>query len=121
MTQPVVQLRTSIVIDYQNLHLTGHGLFDSTRIMPKHETLVDPLMFARQLLDARNGLQRPGHPPAALSRLLIFRGLPSDDHDPDGYARNQAQKSAWERDPRVRVTLRPLKYRYQRRHRLLRT
>ena len=71
-------------------------------------------MFARQLLDIRNGQQRPGHPTASLSRLLVFRGLPSDDHDPDGYARNQAQKSAWERDQRVLVTLRPLKYRYLR-------
>lgn len=114
MTPPVVRLRTAVVIDYQNVHLTGHELFDSTRHLPRHETLVDPLMFSRQLIDARNGAQRPGHPPAVLSRVLVFRGLPSDDHDPAGYARNQAQKSAWERDRRVSVTLRPLKYRYQR-------
>ena len=30
------------------------------------------------------------------------------------YARNQAQKAHWERDRRVTVQLRPLKYRYQR-------
>lgn len=35
-------LRTVVVIDYQNVHLTGHGLFASTRYLPKHETLVDP-------------------------------------------------------------------------------
>lgn len=32
---------------------------------------------------------------------------------PNAYARNQAQKAHWERDKRVTVTLRPLKYRYQ--------
>ncbi len=34
--------------------------------------------------------------------------------DPKPYARNQAQKAQWERDRRVEVTLRPLKYSYQR-------
>lgn len=108
------QLPTSVVIDYQNLHLTGHGLFESTKHLPRHETLVDPLLFANLLLDARNRGQREGFPGAVLWRVLVFRGEPSPDHDPDGYARNQAQKVHWERDPRVRVTLRPLKYRYDR-------
>jgi len=34
--------------------------------------------------------------------------------DPKPYARNQAPKAQWERDRRVEVTLRPLKYSYQR-------
>lgn len=55
----MADLRAALVIDYQNVHLTGHGRFDSTRFGPKHEALV-------------------------------------------------------ERDQRVHVTLRPLKYRYQR-------
>ncbi len=107
-------LRTSVVIDYQNLHLTGHGLFETTKCLPKHETLVDPLLFANVLLDARNKGQREGFSAAVLDRVLVFRGEPSPEHDPDGYARNQAQKAHWERDDRVRVTLRPLKYRYER-------
>ena len=106
-------LRTSVVMDYQNVHLTGHGLFDSTRMLPKHETLVDPLLFANQLLRVRNVAQRPGYPPAVLKRVLVYRGEPSPIHDPDGYSRNQAQKSQWERDRRIQVTLRPLKYPYQ--------
>jgi hypothetical protein len=110
----VAQLRTSIVIDYQNVHLTGHGLFDATKYLPKHETLVDPLLFANRLLDVRNRSQGAGYPTAALRRVLVFRGEPSPEHDPDGYARNQAQKARWERDPLVQVTLRPLKYRYDR-------
>ena len=108
------ELRTSIVIDYQNLHLTGHNLFDSTRSLPRHETLVDPLLFARQLLLARNAAQLPGLPDATLRKVLVFRGQPSPEHDSKGYARNQAQKAHWERDKRVLVTLRPLKYEYQR-------
>jgi uncharacterized LabA/DUF88 family protein len=41
---------------------------------------------------------------------LVYRGLPSAEHDPKPYARNQAQKAEWESDPRVSVVLRPLKY-----------
>jgi hypothetical protein len=40
-------LRTTIIVDYQNVHLTGHGLFGSTRALPLHETLVDPLLFGQ--------------------------------------------------------------------------
>ena len=108
------ELRTSVIIDYQNLHLTGHGLFQATKYLPRHETLVDPLRFANLLIERRNASQRDGYPKAALHHVFVFRGEPSPEHDPDGYSRNQAQRANWERDSRVVVTLRPLKYRYDR-------
>ena len=52
-------------------------------------------------------------PRAVLRQVDVYRGEPSPDHEPKAYARNQAQKASWERDKRVAVTLRPLKYRYQ--------
>lgn len=107
-------LLTAIVVDYQNVHLTGHGLFASTRLQPAHTALVDPLTFANELLRVRNLRQKTGSLPAVLDRVLVYRGHPSPEHDPNGYARNLSQKSHWERDPRVSVTLRPLKYEYQR-------
>lgn len=106
--------RTVVVVDYQNVHLTGHGLFASTKYLPKHETLVDPLLFARTLLRERNARQRPDQASATLRKVLVYRGQPSSEHHPDGYARSLAQQSQWERDERVEVTLRPLKYEYQR-------
>lgn len=108
------ELRASIVIDYQNVHLTGHAHFDSTRVLPKHETLVDPLLFAGQLLRSRNSRQAPGMAHAVLRRVLVYRGEPSAEHHADRYARSQAQKAQWERDRKVQVTLRPLKYEYER-------
>lgn len=110
----MADLRAVVVVDYQNVHLTGHGLFDSTRNLPKHETLVDPLLFAAGLLRARNAIQQPGQSMAVLRKVLVYRGLPAPEHAPDAYARNLAQKAQWERDRRVEVTLRPLKYEYQR-------
>lgn len=107
-------LRAAIVVDYQNVHLTGHGRFKSTKHGPRHEALIDPLHFANQLLQVRNARQRDSHPNAVLRAVDVYRGLPSSDHEPAAYARNLAQKAQWERDKRVTVTLRPLRYRYVR-------
>lgn len=109
-----IALRTSVVVDYQNIHLTGRDLFPCSRHRPTHECLIDPLNFANQLLRARNARQLPGYPAAALGDVWVFRGQPSAEHDPNDYARSQAQKSQWERDRRVHVHLRPLKYTVER-------
>ena len=34
-------LRATIIVDYQNIHLTGRGLLASTKLLPRHETLID--------------------------------------------------------------------------------
>lgn len=104
-------LRAAIVMDYQNVHLVGAKLF--APYQPLHEYLIHPLHYAHQLIIARNANQREGAPSAQLERVQVYRGLPSATHDPDPYAWNMAHKSEWEKDPRVRVTHRPLKYDYE--------
>jgi hypothetical protein len=106
-----------VIIDYQNIHLTGHGCFAATGA-PAHESLVHPLHFANQVLLARHSrlaelaVQRNSQPPAPvdLVKVLAFRGQPSNKENPDGYRRNLTQRAEWERDQRVEVTYRPLKY-----------
>ncbi|WP_142386880.1 hypothetical protein [Mycobacterium hubeiense] len=44
--------RAVVVIDYQNVHLTGHAHFRPTQ--PVHESLIIPGLFARRLIDVRN-------------------------------------------------------------------
>jgi hypothetical protein len=78
----VGDLRASIIVDYQNVHLTGHSRFASTRSLPRHETLVDPLLFAQALLRARNRRQGPGLALAVMRHVLVYRGEPSPIHDP---------------------------------------
>lgn len=107
-------LATTIVMDYQNVHLVGHEAFPNARFRPKHECLIDPLRFAQTLLEVRNSLQREGYSEAHLARVLVYRGLPSPKYDAKSYDRSQSQKAHWERDPRVEVTLRPLTYRVER-------
>lgn len=105
-------LRAAVIIDYQNVHLTAAGLFEPHS--PKHDCLVHPLHYANQLVHCRNSRQRAGGQPIELAKVFVHRGLPSAENDPKPYARNLAQQTEWERDPRVTVTLRPLKYTYER-------
>lgn len=104
-------LRAVVILDYKNVHLVGLNLFEPYR--EPFEFLIHPLHFANQVIVQRNNNQRPGEPDAILSKVLVYRGLPSAEVDPKPYARNLAQQAEWETDDRVTVTLRPLKYRYE--------
>lgn len=103
-------LRASVVIDYQNVHLTARDVFDPGG--ESHDSLVHPVLFARRAIQARNARQRPGHPAAALSLVTVYRGLPHVDHDWEQHRRCLDQATQWRTDGAV-VELRDLKYRYQ--------
>lgn len=105
-----------LVVDYQNIHLTGHGLW-CPDAEARHLCLVHPLHYANQVLQQRNLVRRlvaeqadQPFDPATLASVHVFRGQPSNRHDRNGYRRSQAQQSEWTRDPRVKVVYRPLKY-----------
>ena len=104
-------LTATVVVDYQNVHLTAAGLFRPHQA--KHHCLIQPLRYALEVIRMRNLKQRTGYPPATLDQVLVYRGLPSAEHSPSGYRRNLSQASEWRRDPRVLVTQRPLKYVYR--------
>lgn len=105
-------LRATLILDYQNVHLTGVGLFESGQ--PPHEHLIHPLRYAKQVVAYRNQNQKPGYAHAEVAKVLVYRGLPSSDIDASSYQRNLAQRTEWQRDPRVVVRHRPLKYDFQR-------
>ena len=103
-------LTMAVVVDYQNVHLTGASLFLPGR--PPEEGLIDPFRFACQLAQARNAKIADERYKATVKRVEVFRGLPIPEDDPDANRRNQAQKAEWERGHHgvVSVALRPLKY-----------
>lgn len=107
-------LKTAVIMDYQNVHLVGHEAFPSTRHLERHKSLVDPLLFSYELLQQRNAMMKPGYAKATLQDVWVYRGLPSSEYDPDDNARSLAQQHHWERDRRVHVILRPLRYRLER-------
>ncbi|MDR6623037.1 hypothetical protein [Sinomonas atrocyanea] len=107
-------LRASVIIDYQNVHLTGAKLFGD-RATPLHHYLIHPVHYATRALYARNRKMKPGYALAELHRVLVYRGLPSPEDDPVQNRANQAHKAEWKRDSRViEVDLRPLSYDYER-------
>lgn len=98
-----------VLIDYQNIHLTGHGKFAPGDIA-KHESLVLPQSFARQILDVRRHFVPPEIADPDLLSVRTFRGQPGNRQEPKSYSRSQAQASNWTRDSRVVVYTRPLRY-----------
>lgn len=95
-----------------NLHLTAAQLFAGSD--PIHKSLIDPLRFSIELISERNSLQKANYSYALVTKILVYRGLPSVEHDSKNYSRNLAQKANWERDPLTEVMYRPLKYPYLR-------
>lgn len=102
--------KMAVVIDYQNVHLTGAGLYLPGR--PKEEGLIDPFKFACQLVKARN---KDGMHEVELARVEVYRGVPLQEDDADAYRRNLEQKANWQKGHGglVSVNLRPLKYAWE--------
>ena len=87
--------RVGVFLDYQNVHLTAHGLF-----MPYGSPVYDALLHPVQLADRVVSKRRDG---GELHIVRVFRGRPNPAHQPVPAAANDAQTAAWERDPRVEV------------------
>ena len=73
-------LLAAVIIDYQNLNLTGQYLFSAQN--QGFKSFINPLLFSQNLLARRNKLVNLESRKAILSKVLVFRGLPSPDHDP---------------------------------------
>ncbi|MEU8631131.1 NYN domain-containing protein [Amycolatopsis sp. NPDC048633] len=98
------------MIDYQNIHLTAHDLF-APNGSPAEDCLIDPLLFAKQVLTVRAGNQRDAQQKQAeLASVKIFRGQPSNHRQSFMYGISQRQRSEWTRSALVEVTYRTLKY-----------
>ena len=64
-------LRTAVIIDYQNVHLTGAGVFEPYQ--PPHEHLVHPLHFANQIITCRSAKVTPQQPSPRSSFIAACR------------------------------------------------
>ncbi|WP_407675022.1 NYN domain-containing protein [Phaeacidiphilus oryzae] len=99
-----------VLIDYQNIHLTARDLYAPIGTSAR-DTLVHPLRFAEQLLTIRaSKANDPWLASAILTSVCVYRGTPSNRHQPDLYSASQRQRSEWTRDPRVSVHYRSLRY-----------
>ena len=105
-------LHAAVIIDYQNLNLTGQYLFSAKN--QGFKSFINPLLFSQNLLARRNKLVNLESKKAILSKVLVFRGLPSPDHDPKLNSLNIIQARNWQKSNLVHVTHRPLKYYFDR-------
>lgn len=103
---------TTVVIDYQNIHLVAAEVFLPTGT-PPHLALLDPYRFATTLIDHRNTellAHAPHEQRATLREVIVYRGLPSAEFAATENARNQKQQAQWEQHKEVTVHHRPLRY-----------
>jgi NYN domain len=98
-----VTCRLAVFLDYQNVHLTAHGLYGRPGA-PVETSLVHPLRIAERIVAKRRIASN-------VVSVRVVRGRPNPEHHPIPAAANDAQTAAWERDRRVRVFRRPLNYR----------
>lgn len=94
--------QVAVFIDYQNVHLVGHGLFGGGREL--YQCVPNPSRIA----DLIAGKRRRSSEAAA---IRVYRGRPDPNHQATVTASNDAQASHWARDRRVHVIRRQLNYR----------
>lgn len=100
--------RVAVLIDWQNSYKSARDAFDLYNLPNEHGN-YSPYELSRALA-AGNGRGDDGE----LWRTYIFRGLPSNERDPNGYAANRRQSAAWMRENQDVVIPRLRKLRYPR-------
>lgn len=92
----------ALFLDYQNVHLTGHGMFGGGA--EPYRCVPDPVRLA-DLIASRRAR------PSRAAAIRVYRGQPHPQHQPKPAAANDAQASLWTRDARVHMVRRQLNYR----------
>jgi uncharacterized LabA/DUF88 family protein len=95
--------RVVLFIDYQNTYRATRACFHDHENDPPQYGQVNPIAIGETLVN------RSPYP-RELQQVRIYRGLPSAERDPKGYGAARKQNAVWEKDPRVTVFARPLRY-----------
>jgi uncharacterized LabA/DUF88 family protein len=94
--------RVAVFIDYQNVHFSARDRFLPSGV-PRQYGHVDPLRLAMRIVSRR---RLSGN----LTAVRVYRGRPSPDHQPEAARASDRQADRWERDRRVVVVRRQLRY-----------
>lgn len=92
----------AVLLDFQNVHLVGHGLY-SQGVEP-HRCVPDPARLADLIASRRRR-------PSIAAAVRVYRGRPDPGHQPRVASSNDAQAAQWQRDQRIQVIRRQLVYR----------
>jgi uncharacterized LabA/DUF88 family protein len=93
-----------VFLDWQNVYMRARESF--------HDPYADAYCGQVDPLDLALELCKRGAPGARrqLAQVRIYRGIPDQAHDARGYAAARRQIGQWEKDSRVKVFTRPLRY-----------
>ena len=101
-------LSATVVIDYQNLNLVGGNLFlEKSNVINSY---IHPTKFAELLIKLRNSKILNKEITCLVTKILVYRGLPSPEYDPLLNSRSKSQASRWKLDARTEIVQRPLRY-----------
>jgi uncharacterized LabA/DUF88 family protein len=93
--------RVAVFLDFQNVHLVGHGLFGGA--LEPYEHVPNPRRLG-DLLAGRRSRQ------STAEAIRVYRAQPVADFQPTPARVNDAQAAEWTRDRRVQMITRPLVY-----------
>lgn len=94
--------RVALFIDYQNVYMRARDAF-AERWSDYTIGQIDPVKLGEHLVNTSPYARE-------LSQVRIYRGQPDSSKDPKGYSAARRQRAAWEKDERVTVLARPLRY-----------
>ncbi len=95
--------RVVVFIDYQNVYRGARAAFHNHAVDPHYFGQFHPVLLAEHLAGDAGEAR-------TLQEVRIYRGLPSSSRDGKGYGAARRQISAWQKDPRVTVVSRPIRY-----------
>jgi uncharacterized LabA/DUF88 family protein len=94
--------KTTVFIDYQNAHQSGHHRYCSAH-EPIYECLLDPAKLAERVVAKR----APG---GEITDIRVYRGKPEPRKEPKLASANDKHFNAWMTDYRVTMKRRMLMY-----------
>ena len=101
-------LKATVIIDYQNVQLVSVKLFKP--LLPRHAHYIHPYNFSQTLMIKRNKKHLSQILHGTVTKILVYRGLPSPYHDAKDHERNLQQAKNWKTKPEVIIFQRPLRY-----------
>ncbi len=100
--------RVIVFFDWQNVYMRARESFHDRAAAPAHKGQVDPVDLA-YVLTADYARRHPENT-FELEQIRIYRGRPTQQSDPKGYAAFRRQEAVWRSNNKVRPTFSDLRY-----------
>ena len=107
---PAVAQRVIVFLDWQNVYMRAREAFHQPATDPSSKGQVDPVDLAHVL--TADYARRHPESTFELIQIRIYRGRPTQQDDPKGYAAFQRQDAQWARNNRIRPHYSDLRYPY---------